>query len=103
MRREGSSREECVVPHHKSCKKRVKTNEERRKRNAARRSRMRHNLRDARAMVQGATAPLTEDQLGQLRQTTSLLDRMQRKGLIHPNKAARLKSRLDRQAAAEKA
>lgn len=90
------------MPHHKSCKKRVKTNEERRQRNAARRSRMRHVLRDARTTVQTATAPLTDEQIAQLRLTASLLDRMERKGLIHANKAARLKSRLDRQASAEK-
>jgi small subunit ribosomal protein S20 len=86
------------VPHNKSCKKRVKTNEVRRKRNVARRSRMRHELRDARTMVQGATDALTPEQLEKIRQTGATLDRMQRKGLIHPNKAARLKSRLDRQA-----
>jgi len=88
------------VPHHKSCKKRVKTNEERRQRNVARRSRMRHALRDAREMVQGSQTALTAEQLEQVKETASILDRMQGKGLIHPKKAARLKSRLDRQAAA---
>lgn len=90
------------MPHHKSCKKRVKTNEQRRQRNAARRSRMRHTLRDARTMVQSTTGPLSEEQMAQVRETTSLLDRMERKGLIHANKAARLKSRLARQAQAAK-
>lgn len=88
------------MPHHKSCKKRVKTNEERRQRNVARRSRMRHTLRATRDMVQGASAPLTAEQVEQVKETASILDRMQGKGLIHPKKAARLKSRLDRQAAA---
>ena len=88
------------MPHHKSCKKRVKTNEARRQRNVARRSRMRHLLRDARTLVQGATEPLSTEQLEQVKTTAASLDRMQSKGLIHPNKAARLKSRLERQATA---
>ncbi|RKZ17876.1 30S ribosomal protein S20 [bacterium] len=88
------------MPHNKSCKKRVKTNEVRRQRNAARGSRMRHTLRDSRTMVQGATEALGDEQLGQVQLTAALLDRMHSKGLIHRNKAARLKSRLVRQAAA---
>jgi small subunit ribosomal protein S20 len=78
----------------------VKTNEVRRQRNAARRSRMRHLLRDSRTLVQGASEALSSEQLEQVKMTGAILDRMQSKGLIHPNKAARLKSRLDRQAAA---
>jgi len=78
----------------------VKTNEIRRQRNLARRSRMRHLLRDSRTVVQGASEALSTEQLEQVKATNSVLDRMERKGLIHPNKAARLKSRLDRQAAA---
>ena len=88
-----------AVPHNKSCKKRVKTNEVRRQRNVARRSRMRHELRNSRDLVQGASEALSAEQLEQVKATGSTLDRMQSKGLIHPNKAARLKSRLDRQAA----
>ena len=88
------------MPNTKSCKKRVKTNEVRRQRNIARRSRLRHSLRDSRNLVQTATATLGPEQLNQIGETTALLDRMQSKGLIHPNKAARLKSRLARQSAA---
>jgi small subunit ribosomal protein S20 len=87
------------VPNTKSCKKRVKTNELRRQRNVARRSRLRHALRDSRNVVQTATEGLSPDQLSQVGETTRLLDRMQSKGLIHANKAARIKSRLTRQAA----
>lgn len=87
------------MPHHKSCKKRVKTNEVRRQRNIARRSRLRHALRDSRTLIQTATEALTTEQLGQVQVTTAMLDRMESKGLIHANKAARLKSRLTRQAA----
>ena len=56
-----------AVPHNKSCKKRVKTNEARRQRNVARRSRMRHALRDSRKLVQGAAGALSEEQLEQLK------------------------------------
>jgi small subunit ribosomal protein S20 len=85
------------VPHHKSAKKRVKTNEVRRKRNVARRSRMRHAIRDVRDKLATATV-LDAAQLQEVVAVGSLLDRMAGKGVIHPNKAARLKSRLQRQA-----
>ena len=85
------------MPHHKSAKKRVKTNEIRRKRNVARRSRLRHAVRDVRQTLATATV-LDENQLKELVEVKSLLDRMAGKGLIHPNKAARLKSRLTKQA-----
>jgi small subunit ribosomal protein S20 len=88
------------VPNTKSCKKRVKTNEIRRQRNMARRSRLRHSLRDSRNVVKAATEALGPEQLSHVGETTRLLDRMQSKGLIHANKAARIKSRLTRQAAA---
>ena len=85
------------MPHNKSTKKRVKTNEIRRKRNMARRSRMRHAVRDVRKTLASA-AVLDEAQLKEVVEVGSMLDRMAGKGLIHPNKAARLKSRLTRQA-----
>lgn len=85
------------MPHHKSAKKRVKTNEIRRKRNVARRSRMRHAIRDVREKLATATV-LDAAQLQEVVAVGSLLDRMAGKGVIHPNKAARLKSRLQRQA-----
>ncbi len=88
------------MPNTKSCKKRVKTNEVRRQRNIARRSRLRHSLRDSRNVVMAATETLSPEQLTQVGETARLLDRMESKGLIHPNKAARIKSRLSRQAAA---
>jgi small subunit ribosomal protein S20 len=81
------------VPHHKSAKKRVKTNEVRRQRNVAQRSHMRHAVRDlrqAQAMAQGPSEELTQ----QMKSVGSLLDRMSARGIIHRNKAARLKSRL---------
>lgn len=86
------------MPHNKSTKKRVKTNEVRRQRNIARRSRMRHALRDARTMIASAEGSLDATQATQVVNVQSLLDRMAGKGLIHAKKASRLKSRLQRQA-----
>ena len=85
------------MPHNKSAKKRVKTNEVRRKRNVARRSRLRHAVRDIRKTIATANV-LDEAQTKELVEVESLLDRMAGKGLIHRNKAARLKSRMVRQA-----
>ena len=81
------------MPHNKSTKKRVKTNEIRRQRNVARRSRLRHAIRDLRKHAAGAEAPNAE-LLSELQNVTRMLDRMASKGVIHSNKAARLKSRL---------
>lgn len=89
------------MPHHKSAKKRVKTNEIRRKRNAARRSRLRRSVRDVRTTLASASV-LDEAGAKELVAVESLLDRMAGKGLIHRNKAARLKSRLTRQANARR-
>jgi small subunit ribosomal protein S20 len=86
------------VPHTKSTKKRVKTNEIRRQRNVARRRRMRRAIRDLRETIAAADGPLSGEQLEQLKNVESLLDRMVTKGLIPDRRAARLKSRLTRQA-----
>jgi small subunit ribosomal protein S20 len=84
------------VPHNKSTKKRVKTNEIRRQRNVQRRKKMRRAIRDLRvAIAAGKSDP---KQLGEV---TQMLDRMAGKGLIPQNRAARLKSRLSEQASAQ--
>ena len=87
-----------IVPHNKSTKKRVKTNEIRRQRNVMRRKRMRRAIRDLRATIAGTDGPLAGAQLQQLGDVTRMLDRMVNKGLIPGKRAARLKSRLTRQA-----
>lgn len=84
------------MPHHKSCKKRVKTNEIRRQRNMQRRSRMRHAVRDLRQAVVASSGP-SEELSQKLTHVASLLDRMAARGVIHRNQAARLKSRLTQQ------
>jgi small subunit ribosomal protein S20 len=86
------------VPHTKSTKKRVKTNEVRRQRNVQRRKKMRRAIRDLRATIAATTGALSGDQTQELSTVTRLLDRMASKGLIPSNRAARLKSRLSRQA-----
>ena len=84
------------MPHNKSTKKRVKTNEIRRQRNVMRGSRMRHAVRDLRKHAAAADAP-NEQLVQELKDVTSLLDHLAGIGYIHKNKAARLKSRLHHQ------
>jgi small subunit ribosomal protein S20 len=79
-----------VVPNVKSAIKRVRTNEKRRVRNRRDRARLRTALKRLRESAEAGKAH------EQLQRATSLLDKSARKGLIHPNKAARDKSRLAR-------
>lgn len=74
------------MPQHKSCKKRMKTDEKRRERNRAARSALRRALRRYREMS-------ADDRAGAYRGLVSTLDKAAGKGLISRNKAARLKSR----------
>lgn len=76
------------MPNVKSAEKRMRTNEVRAERNRARRSRLRSALRKVRQASDAETAGSA------LREAISLLDRAASKRLIHPNKAARSKSRL---------
>jgi small subunit ribosomal protein S20 len=79
-----------VLPNVKSAEKRMRTNRVREQRNKAKRSR----LRTAMKQVQAAdTAESAETRFGLAK---SLLDRAAARRLIHPNKAARLKSQLAR-------
>ncbi len=82
------------MPNVKSAVKRVRTSANRRARNRSDRSR----LRTAVKQVRQATDARAADE--SFRKAASLLDRAARKGLIHPNKAARDKSRLSRLARA---
>ena len=76
------------MPHHKSCKKRARTNEESRAVNRAYRSQVRNLIRRIRA---AQTQPAAQEDL---RKATALLDRLSRKGIIHKNSAANYKSKL---------
>jgi small subunit ribosomal protein S20 len=73
------------MPHHKSAKKRLRQSKEHRLRNRGHRTDLRRAVKAAREQSEAVPA-------GQ-----SALDVAARRGLIHPNKAARLKSRLAKQ------
>jgi small subunit ribosomal protein S20 len=79
---------EAVVPNVKSAEKRMRTNKIREQRNKSKRSRLRTALKNA----QKAETP--EAAAATFLEAKSLLDRAAARRLIHPNKAARLKSRL---------
>lgn len=78
---------------HKSAQKRIR-------RNARRREFNRSNLTRMRTAVKALRAALAAGDLDRarpmLRATTSLIDRLARKGVLHDNAAARTKSRLSR-------
>jgi small subunit ribosomal protein S20 len=78
------------LPNTKSAEKRVRTNEKREQRNRQARSRLRTALKKVRL------ADSAEASESAYRQATELLDRAASRRLIHPNKAARTKSRLAR-------
>lgn len=82
------------MPNVKSAEKRMRTSAVRAERNRQFRSKMRTALKKVRSAdtaETGATA---------FREAASLLDRAARKRIIHPNKAARAKSRLSARIAA---
>jgi small subunit ribosomal protein S20 len=76
------------MPHHKSAKKRVGTNELRRQRNVATTSRMRNAIK----LVRGATTRAAAESA--LKDTISILDRTASKGVIKRETASRQKARL---------
>jgi small subunit ribosomal protein S20 len=80
------------LPNVKSAEKRMRTAAKRAARNKAQRSRLRTAIKKARQADAAESAATTYVE------AKSLLDRAARKGLIHPNKAARLKSKLARAA-----
>lgn len=75
------------MPQHKSAKKRVKTNLKAQARNRAGRSTLKTNLKHVAELKQS-------DRDGAVRQQQSVVDKAANAGLMHRNKAARLKSRM---------
>jgi small subunit ribosomal protein S20 len=75
----------------KSAEKRARTNERRRIRNRRFRSASRTLVRTAEQTIASAEA---EAAAGAVKSAISMLDRAAQKGIIHPNNAARRKSRL---------
>lgn len=79
------------MPHHKSAKKRVITNEKSRLRNRQNRAEMRSTVKGFRALAETGE----KDQVAaKLPSMHSLIDVQARKGIIPKRRAARLKSRL---------
>ncbi len=76
---------------HASALKAHRQNVIRRDRNRQMRSRLRGALRGIRTAIDGGDTAQLKDAL---RETTSLVDKMVAKGVIHKNAAARYKSRL---------
>ena len=88
------------MPNTNSAKKRLKQNFERRAKNRARLSALRTQLRKVR---EAATAGDVEKAESEFRSAAKRLDRAGARNLIHPNKAARTKSRLQNLIKAAKA
>jgi len=76
------------MPHHKSCKKRLKTSGKARVVNRAYMSQMRTRLKKFRSVENAAEATALLPEL------SGFLDRLAKKGIIKENRASRLKSRL---------
>ena len=80
------------MPHHKSCKKRLRKSGEERVRNNALKTILRKTIKDARANIDDKK-PVN------LNEAYSNIDRVSGKGIIPKKRASRLKSRLARAAA----
>ncbi|MBD3221138.1 30S ribosomal protein S20 [bacterium] len=83
-----------VLPHNKSCKKRLITSAKRRERNRVNKATMRSALKKYRSLPEGA--PERQEQLNEM---YSRMDTLARKGIIPRKRADRLKSRLAAHAA----
>lgn len=78
------------MPNIKSAEKRVRTAEKRRVRNQS----VKSSLRTAVKKVVVAAQAKSAEAVGTFQLASSALDKAAAKGVIHPNKAARMKSRL---------
>jgi small subunit ribosomal protein S20 len=81
------------VAHSLSAKKRIRQNVKRRSENRARRSALRTKLRKCSDLLARGTVSEVE---GAIHETCRNLDREANRGTLHPNAAARRKSRLTR-------
>lgn len=80
------------MANHKSALKRIRSNERKRVRNRLVRSRMRTEFKKAQVSIEAGTS--LEEARELTRQAVRELDKAATKGVIHPNNAARHKSRL---------
>ncbi len=81
------------MPNTKSAKKRLRQSEERRVRNRSARTILRSQVRKVREAV---AAGSVDEAQSSFKEATRKLDKAGANKLIHPNKAARLKSRLSK-------
>ena len=81
------------MPNTKSAHKRLRQSEERRSRNRSAKTSLRSQVRKVRESVAAGSIDTAQDAL---RLAARRLDQAGAKRLIHPNKAARLKSRLSK-------
>ena len=79
------------MPHTHSASKRLRQNERRRRRNRAAAKKIKLQRKAIEAALSSGDAAKTQ---AEVKTTQMVLDRAATKGYIHPNKAARLKSRL---------
>jgi small subunit ribosomal protein S20 len=79
------------MPHTPSAAKRLRKSEKRRRRNRAAAKKVKAVRKTVDAAIKVGDAAKTQ---GEFKTTQAVLDRAASKGYIHPNKAARLKSRL---------
>ncbi|PSQ97026.1 MAG: 30S ribosomal protein S20 [Bacteroidetes bacterium SW_9_63_38] len=78
------------MPQHQSAEKRIRQNEKRRKRNKSRKTKVRTKIKELKALEdQEAAQDLLNDVKG-------ALDRLAAKGIIHKNRAANKKSKLEK-------
>lgn len=79
------------MAHHKSAIKRIKTNELRRQRNKANRTKLRNVIKQYRALISDGNA---EEAKAQLPKLVSILNHSVSKGILHKATASRQVSRL---------
>jgi small subunit ribosomal protein S20 len=79
------------MPNTTSAKKRLRQNEARRTRNRAAMSALRTQIRKVRESIKSGNA---DESQTEFRSTVKRLDQAAAKRIIHPNRAARIKSRL---------
>ena len=85
---------------HKSALKAARHSERNRITNKSNKTRVKTTIKESRVALKSGTP---EEQKAVLPKLYSVLDRMSRRGVIHRNKAARLKSRITRSSAIAKA
>ena len=82
------------MANHKSALKRARQNEDRRLRNKSTKTRIKNVVKNVRQVVAGQ---VESDAVSELNKAKSAIDKAAKKGVIHPNTAARKISRLTKQ------